>query len=182
MATRIVSLVPPSTANDIRTDIRNALLAQEKLEVLLSNLAAARADATRAFLRTVATDIAALKDDPGKAFADSEFGKYTAWRTADDDFGKRIDAFEAIEEQLDGYVEEFATENRAELVAELESERDDLEAQLEKEESDEDSLKYRIKHLEDEIARWSSTSAAKRKSAPRAKAKARKKKSPGRRP
>jgi uncharacterized protein YqeY len=181
MATRIMSLVPPTTTNDVRTDIRNALLAQDKLVVLLTNLAAARADAARAFLRTVATDVAALKDDPGKAFADSEFAKYTTWRTADDDFVKRIEAFKSIEQRLDDYVEEFAAENRDELLAELEAERDELEGQLEQEEADEDSLQKRIRRLKAEIARWSSAAARKKaRKAPPAAAK--KKKSSARRP
>jgi uncharacterized protein YqeY len=163
MATRIVTLVPPTATSDVRTDINNALLAEEKIALLLTTLKTQRSDASRAFLRTVATDVAALKDDPGKAFADSEFTKFTTWRTADDEFGKRIDAFQSIEEKLEDYIEEFAAANRSDLIAVLTAERDALEDQLHQEEADEGALKMRIKHVKAEIARWSTRSTAKKR-------------------
>src|SRR5206468_2230194 len=101
MATNVVALTQPTNLSDIQADVRNALDARGRLPTLLDVLAVQRVDAVNAFLRTFAADLAAVKGDPDKAFVDAQFAKFTAWKTADDEFAKRIDALNAISASLE---------------------------------------------------------------------------------
>src|SRR3954471_925763 len=107
MVTSILTLVPPAGV-DVRAEIRNARIARDRVQALIALLESQRSDASATLLKTIAADFAALKDAPNKAFADTEFTKYSAWSTADQDFGKRIDAFESLEPLIDGYVDQLA--------------------------------------------------------------------------
>ena len=160
MVTSILTLVPPAGV-DVRAEIRNARLARDRVQALVTLLQSQRSDASATLLKTLAADFAALKDAPNKAFADTEFTKYSAWSTADQDFGKRIDAFESLEPLIDAYVDELAAGHRAEIVAILTEERDTLEAQLDKEEADTTAVEARIQQLDVELAKWSTSAKAK---------------------
>ena len=159
MVTSILTLVPP-TGTDVRTEIKNARLARDRVHALIVLLQTLRTDTSTTLLKTIAADFAALKDGPTKQFADVEFNKYSAWSTADQELDKRIDVFEALAPLLDAYVDELAEKHRAEFVALLTEERDTLKAQLEKEEADEVAVEARIEAVEAELAKWSTSKYA----------------------
>ena len=174
MVTSIVSLVP-TTGTDIRAEIKNARLARDRVHALITLLETQRADASAALLKTISADFAALKDTPTKQFADAEYAKYTAWSTADQELEKRIDAFEALEPQIDAYVVTLATDHEDEFVALLKEERAALQLQLAKENADEVAVQARIDAVDEELAKYSgaysskSAASARRKTAKRAK-------------
>ena len=169
MATNVVALTQPTNLSDIQADVRNALDARGRLPTLLDVLAVQRVDAVNAFLRTFAADLAAVKGDPDKAFVDAQFAKFTAWKTADDEFAKRIDALNAISASLEKRIEEFEAEYRDEVIDLLTRQIAALNEELQRQESDESALNQRIKALESELNRVTGTPATKSAAAKKTK-------------
>lgn len=158
MATSIVAL-PAPTSTDARTDIKNARLAYERLDAVIAALKTQREVARSTFLRTVAADLAGLKDVPTKAFTDAEFAKCTAAENADKELHNRIAAFENLVPQVDEYIEELAEKYRADFIELLTEERAALEAQREKEDADKAVLESRIEAIDAQLAKWSGKTA-----------------------
>lgn len=167
MVTSILALAPPA-GTDARADIKNARVGRERLDTVIATLKTQRDDARVAFLRTVAADLAGLKDAPTKSFTEAEFAKCTTANNADKDLENRIVAFESLAPLLDEYIEHLAEKNHDELISLLTEERTALEAQREKEDADIALVESRIEAIDEEIAKWST--------APRAKSKAKKSK------
>lgn len=161
MATNVVALTQPTNLSDIQTDVKNTLDARDRMGALLAMLTAQRADAVNAFLRTFAAELAAVKGDPDKAFVDAQFAKFTAWKAADDELAKRIDALTIIQTSLEKRIGEFESAYPSEVIDLLTRQIDALTEQLKKQESDEGALSQRIKALEAELNRVRGTSAAK---------------------
>jgi chromosome segregation ATPase len=153
MATNVVALTQLANLNDVETDIKNTIDALDRLQVLYATLATQRNNAANAFLRAFAADLAAIKGDPDKAFVDAQFAKFAAWKTGDDEIGKRIDALTAIGTGLKNRIVEFETAYRDQFIDLLMRQIAALNEQLDKHESDEDALKRRIKALNDELGR-----------------------------
>jgi uncharacterized coiled-coil protein SlyX len=153
MATNVVALTQLADLSDIETDIKNTIDARERLQILYVTLARLRKSAANAFLRAFAFDLAAVKGDPDKAFVDAQFAKFSAWKTGDDEIGKRIDALNAIGIGINKRIAEFETAYRDEVIDLLRRQIAALNELLEKQEADEDALKRRIKALNDELGR-----------------------------
>ena len=153
----VIALPQPAavggTPADITTVIKNTLDARERMYALHAMLIALRRTALDAFLSAFCADLAALTTEPDKAFVDSEYTKFNAWKAADDELGKRIEAVENIARYLRNRVAEFEKAYRDEVIALLEGWIAALRAQLEKEESDEGALYRRIDALNDELQR-----------------------------
>jgi hypothetical protein len=161
MATNVVALTQPTNLSDIQDDVKKTLDARERVPTLLNLLAVQRVNAVNAFLRTFAADLAAVKGDPDKTFVDAQFAKFTAWKTADDELAKRIDALNAISASLEKRVVEFETEYRDEVIDLLTRQIAALNEERARQESDEDALNQRIKALESELNRVTGTPATK---------------------
>lgn len=139
------------SVDDITTDIQNTMSARERVLVLIATLEVKRRDDQVAFLKQFAVDLAAVKGDPDKAFADAQFTKFTTWKTADDDLVKRIDALRVIGHGLTARIKEFAATYRDQVIAYLTTQIEAISAQLAVEESAESSLTERKRKLEDEL-------------------------------
>ena len=132
------------SVDDITADIQNTMSARERVLALIATLETKRRDDQVAFLKQFAADLAAVKGDPDKAFADAQFTKFTTWKTADDDIVKRIDALRVIGHGLTARIKELAVTYRDQVIAYL-------TAQISVEESAESALTERKRKLEDEL-------------------------------
>jgi hypothetical protein len=180
MVTSILTLVPPA-GSEARSEIKNARLARDRIEVLIATLKTQRSEARAAFLRVLGADLAALKDTPTKAFVDAAYAKYTTSNHSDKELENRIQAFESLAPLLDAHVKELAEKYHADFIALLTEERAALELQREKEDEDKSAVEASIAAVEAELAKWSTPAPAttKRASATaKAKSAAKKAKNP----
>lgn len=164
MATTLVSLTQPVPIGDIQTDIENTINARERLQMLVL-LAVQRKDAQNAFLKTFAADLAAVKGDLDKGFVDAQFAKFNAWKAADDEMAKRIDALQTIAALLTVRIDEFKAAYRNEIIALLTRQIESLTEQLQKQEFQEDILNQRIEALKGELDALKPGDAAEKPSA-----------------
>ena len=104
-----------------------------------------------------------------EAFVDAQFAKFTAWKTADEELAKRIDALNAISASLEKRIEEFEAEYRDEFIDLLTRQIAALNEELQRQESDESVLNQRIKALESELNRVTGTPATKSAAAKKTK-------------
>jgi len=139
------------SVDDITTDIQNTMSARERVLALIATLEVKRRDDQVAFLKQFAADLAAVKGDPDKAFADAQFTKFTTWKTADDDIVKRIDALRVIGHGLTARIKELAVTYRDQVIAYLTAQIEAISAQISVEESAESALTERKRKLEDEL-------------------------------
>jgi len=153
MATNVVALTQLANLNDVETEIKNTIDALDRMQLLFAALATQRKNAADAFLRAFASDLVAVKGVPDKAFIDAQFTKFTAWKTGDDEIGKRIEALNAIGTGLQNRIVEFETSYRDEFIDLLTRQIAALNEQLAKQEFDQDALKSRIQALNDELNR-----------------------------
>lgn len=155
----VVALIPPPSPTNTTIDIEKTFAARELLPTLLATLATQRQDASNTALRAFAADLAAVQNTPGRAFVDTQYGKFTVWKTADDELAKRIDALEAIRIGIENRIGVFEKTNKGEVVQLLTRQIAVLEEELQKQGGDEDALKRRIKALQDELVRVESAEA-----------------------
>ena len=168
MATSLVQLAQPVAGNDIMNDIQNAFNGRERLQALLIRLAEQRKSLGEFFLKTFAADLAAVKGEPDKGFVDTQFSKFNAWKTADDELSKRIEALRTIADGLENQIATYKKQYKNEFINLLTQQIDALREQWQKQEIEEDNLSDRIDALEKELADITyATSAG--KSAPSAK-------------
>jgi len=139
------------SVDDITTDIQNTMSGRERVLGLIVTLETKRRDDQVAFLKQFAADLAAVKGDPDKAFADAAFAKFTTWKTADDDIVKRIDALRVIGNGLTARIKELSLTHRDEVIAYLTAQIEAISAQISVEESAESALTERKQKLEDEL-------------------------------
>lgn len=161
MANNIVALVPPATLSDVQVEAKNAFEAREKLQTLIEQLELQRAADANKFLRGVATELAALKNAPDKAFADSQFTKYQAWKSVDDELVKRIDALHAIRVGLQNRLTELkkSPAYRAELIALLTAQIEALTELRKGKDAEESVIDKRIEALTLELNELKSSRA-----------------------
>jgi chaperonin cofactor prefoldin len=163
---------------DLGVEIRNTFDARERLQALQAALATRRADAAAAFLKSFVTDLAALKPEGDKAFVDTQFTRFTAWKAADDEFAKRQSALTEIALGLEARIVYFSATQRVLVVAMLRQQIDTLSHQLAATEADEAVIEQRIEALRADLRKLTGGAAkpkAKAKKKSKAKAKARSK-------
>lgn len=168
MATNLVQLTQAGAADGILAEIQNAFNGRQRLQTLLIRLADQRKAAGEMFLKIFAADLAAVKGEPDKGFVDIQFAKFNAWKAADDELSKRIDALRTITDGLEKQITVYKVHYKNEFIHLLTQQIDALREQWQKQENEEDQLSDRIDALERELADITYTTSVV-KSAPAAK-------------
>lgn len=160
MATAIAAVpaIQPAAIVDPRLEISNAIDARERVKNLIASLETQRTASGNLFLKTFAGELAAVPGEPDRAFVDGQFAKYTAWKTADEETGKRIVALNTIGDGLQNRIETFKTAHRDQLIALLTERIAALEDMLAKQESQEEVLARRLEALRFELDQLSQRS------------------------
>jgi hypothetical protein len=149
----VVALIQPGKAIDDRADMKNALIALERLQRLLATLATRRRDAMNAFLRAFAADLATAGDIPDQALVNAHVARFAVRKSADDELAKRIDVLNAIRVALDYRIGEFAKTNRDEVIELLKQQIAALEERPQRPGPEQDAVNQCIAALQDEMDR-----------------------------
>ncbi|HTP98171.1 MAG TPA: hypothetical protein VMN56_02515 [Casimicrobiaceae bacterium] len=160
MVGTVTPLKAVTPVSDIETDIENTMNARERVHALIALVETKRRSDQVAFLQTFAKDLAAVQGDPDKTFVDAEYTKFTAWKSADDDTVKRLEALRLIAHGLEVRIREFAVTNLAAVVAYLTVEIDAINTQIAADKSEAGALTERKRKLEDELDDLTSGAAA----------------------